>query len=417
MQLFIFVYSCIPQTLTDMEHMTPRERIMATINRLPVDRAPVDLWCTPEVLDSLREYTSIEDEFEVYDKLGVDKIVWIFPGYAGRYFDPNDSGEITMWGVPTRMVKAGLATYQEYIDPPIGDYEDPSQLETYHSWPDPDKFDYEGAKALAKRARSWNFATIGPWISHFEIYCQMRGLENALMDTVAFPEFLDATLDHIDSIQTVMLERMLKELGDDLDIVFISDDMGMQRNMLISLDSWEQFFKRRLKNWCDLIHSYGKKVLYHTDGAVLPLIPKLVECGIDILNPIQHVSYLSTLAVLQLDAILTYARKTGTVPTKLNGNQKPFEKMIVMQHVCPGMDTAGLKERFGNDLIFHGGIENQRILPMGTVEEVREETRACLEALGKGGGYICCSCHNAQAGTPVENILTMIDTVKTYQAV
>ena len=373
MQLFIFVYSCIRQTLTDMEHMTPRERIMATINRLPVDRAPVDLWCTPEVLDSLREYTSIEDEFEVYYKLGIDKIVWIFPGYAGRYFDPNDSGEITMWGVPTRMVKAGLATYQEYIDPPIGDYEDPSQLETYHSWPDPDKFDYEGAKALAKRARSWDFATIGPWISHFEIYCQMRGLENALMDTVAFPEFLDATLDHIDSIQTVMLERMLKELGDDLDIVFISDDMGMQRNMLISLDSWEQFFKRRLKNWCDLIHSYGKKVLYHTDGAVLPLIPKLVECGIDILNPIQH--------------------------------------------VCPGMDTAGLKERFGNDLIFHGGIENQRILPMGTVEEVREETRACLETLGKGGGYICCSCHNAQAGTPVENILTMIETVKTYRSV
>ena len=58
MQLFIFVYSCIPQTLTVIEHMTPRERIMATINRLPVDRAPVDLWCTPEVLDSLREYTS-----------------------------------------------------------------------------------------------------------------------------------------------------------------------------------------------------------------------------------------------------------------------------------------------------------------------------------------------------------------------
>ena len=76
-----------------------------------------------------------------------------------------------------------------------------------------------------------------------------------------------------------------------------------------------------------------------------------------------------------------------------------------------------LKERFGNDLIFHGGIENQRILPMGTVDEVREETRACLETLGKGGGYICCSCHNAQAGTPVENILTMIETVKTYRSV
>lgn len=167
-----------------------------------------------------------------------------------------------------------------------------------------------------------------------------------------------------------MLERVLKELGDDLDIVFISDDMGMQNNMLISLESWETFFKPRLKNWCDLIHSYGKKVLYHTDGAVLPLIPGLIGCGIDILNPIQH--------------------------------------------VCPGMDTAGLKERFGKDLIFHGGIENQRILPNVTAEEVRQETLHCLETLGKGGGYICCSCHNAQAGTPVENLLAMIDTVQSH---
>lgn len=351
-----------------MEKITPRERVLATINRQPVDRTPVDLWCTPEVLDTLREYTGLEDEMAVYNKLGLDKIVWIFPGYNGRYFDPNDSGEITMWGVPTRMIKAGLATYQEYINPPIRDFEEPSDLDRHPQWPDPDLFDYEGSKALARKARSWNFATIGPWISHFEIYCQMRGLENALMDTIAYPEFLDATIERIDAIQTVMLERFLTELNNDLDIIFISDDMGMQNNMLISLESWETFFKHRLKNWCNLIHSYGKKVLYHTDGAVLPLIPQLIECGIDILNPIQH--------------------------------------------VCPGMDTAGLKERFGKDLIFHGGIENQRILPNGSVSEVIEETRLCLDTLGKDGGYICCSCHNAQAGTPVENILAMIDTVR-----
>ncbi|MBE6301714.1 MAG: hypothetical protein E7085_07690 [Parabacteroides distasonis] len=351
-----------------MNKMTPKERIWATINRQPIDRLPIDLWCSPEVLDSLRKYTSLDDEMAVYNKLGLDKIVWIFPGYGGRYFDPNDSGEITMWGVPTRMVKAGLATYQEYINPPIADYMDPSELADYHSWPDPNKFDYEGAKALAKKARSWDFATIGPWISHFEIYCQMRGLENALMDTLAFPDFLDATIERIDAIQTIMLEKMLKELNEDIDIVFISDDMGMQDSMLISLESWETHFKQRLKNWCDLIHSYGKKVLYHTDGAVLPLIPGLIECGVDILNPIQH--------------------------------------------VCPGMDRTKLKEQFGKDLIFHGGVENQRILPMGTVDEVIEETRKCLDTLGKDGGYICCSCHNAQAGTPVENILAMIDTVK-----
>ena len=348
--------------------MTPRERILSTINRQSVDRPPVDIWCTPEVLDDLKIYTGQNDELAVYQTLNIDKIVWIFPGYGGRFFDPNDSGEITPWGVPTRMMKAGLATYQEYIDPPIAGFYDPTQLTDYPLWPDPDNFDYAGAKVLAEKARSYNFATIGPWMSHFEIYCQMRGLENALMDTLANPEFLEAALDRIDAIQTVMLERLLSELGDNIDIVFISDDMGMQESLLVPLEVWEIHFKPRLKCWCDLIHRYGKKVLFHTDGASLPIIPGLVACGVDILNPIQH--------------------------------------------VCPGMDRAVLKDRFGKDLIFHGGVENQKVLPLGTVQDVIHETRTCLETLGRGGGYICCSCHNIQPGTPVENIIAMIDTVK-----
>jgi len=350
--------------------MTPRERIIATINRQPTDRRPVDLWCTPEVLDTLRDYTSVQDKLALYGALDIDKIVWIFPGYNGRYFDPNDSGEITMWGVPTRMVKAGLATYQEYINPPLAGYDDPAQLADYPSWPDPDNFDYAGAIALADKARSCNFATIGPWISHFEIYCQMRGIENALLDTLAYPEFLDATLERIDAIQTVMLERFLQELGDRIDMIFISDDMAMQDRLLVPLETWDTFFRSRLKGWCDLIHRYGKKVFYHTDGAAAPLIPGLIECGIDILNPIQH--------------------------------------------ICPGMDTAKLNEHFGDKVIFHGGIDNQHVLPHGTADDVVAETLACLETLGKGGGYICCSCHNAQAGTPVENILAMVETVKNF---
>ena len=151
--------------------MTPRERIFATLDRQPVDRPPVDLWCTPEALETLKAYTGQDDELAVYHALGIDKIVWIFPGYGGRYFDPNDSGEITLWGVPTRMVKAGLATYQEYVNPPIAHLYNPAQLADYPLWPDPDNFDYAGAKALADKAREYNFATIGPWISHFEIYC------------------------------------------------------------------------------------------------------------------------------------------------------------------------------------------------------------------------------------------------------
>ena len=350
--------------------MTPRERILSTIKRQPVDHPPVDIWCTPEVLEDLKLFTGKEDELSIYTALGIDKIVCISPGYAGHHFKPDDSDEITPWGVPTKKMKAGMATYKECINPPIAGFYDTAQLADYPLWPSPDDFDYAGAKVSAEKAGSYQFATLGPWISHFEIYCQMRGLENALMDTLANPDFLEAALDRIEAIQTEMLKRFIAELGDRIDIIFISDDMGMQENLLISIEVWKEHFKPRLKRWCDLIHQYGKSVLFHTDGAVLPLIPELINCGIDILNPIQH--------------------------------------------ACPGMDRALLKERFGKDIIFHGGIDNQTVLPSGTKKDVIDETRTCLETLGRGGGYICCSCHNVQAGTPVENILAMIETVKTY---
>ena len=347
--------------------MTPHERILAILNRTPVDRIPVDLWHTPEVLESLRKHTGLQDAFEIYRQLGVDKIAWTGPAYQTRPIEPGESRARSMWGALTHTVKSGAATYEEVLESPLANFTDPSQLEDYPFWPEADKFDYEAGKTNARRAREFGFATIGPWISHFEIYCQMRGLENAMMDVIAEPEFLEAALNKINQVQTAMLERFLAEMGDLIDIVFISDDMGSQESLLISLNAWDRFLHERVTGWCKLIHRYGKKAMFHTDGAVRDLIPRLIDCGVDILNPIQH--------------------------------------------VCPGMDMKGLKKDFGDSLIFYGGVENQSVLPNGTRAEVESETSACLNDLGSGGGYICCSCHNIQAGTPVENILGLIETV------
>ena len=352
--------------------MTPHERILATINRRPTDRVPVDVWLTPEVLAALMEHTGERDEFALYRKLGVDKIVWIFPGYGTDRFDPNDSAGRDPWGVPTHQVKSGLATYQEFGEGPLATYVAPAQLDNYEFWPDPDRFSYAASRELAQRARAFGFATIGPWISHFEIYCHLRGMENALIDVVAEPEFLDATLDRIEAIQTRMLKRFLAELGDLVDIVFISDDMGSQESQLISTAAYERHFKPRLKRWVDLIHGHGKKALFHTDGAARPFVPHLIECGVDIFNPIQH--------------------------------------------VCPGMDRAALNRDFGGQIVFHGGVENQRVLPFGTVNDVRREVITCLETLGSGGGYIPSSCHNIQAGTPPQNVVAMIETVHAWNS-
>ncbi len=349
-------------------NMSPHERILATLQRQPTDRAPVDLWLTPEVLADLRRHTGVDDELALYQHLGLDKIVWIFPGYDAESFDPNDSQGIDPWGVPTLRVQSGAATYQEYGNGPLADMEEPDELDDHPLWPDPDRFNYRAAAAAARKARDHGFATIGPWVSHYEIYCHLRGMENALMDVVAEPEFVEAALDRIESIQTAMLDRFLTELGDDIDLVFISDDLGTQESQLVSVHAFEEHFKPRITRWCDLIHRHGKKVLFHTDGAARPFLSHLAECGVDVLNPIQH--------------------------------------------ICPGMETDALQRDFGKDFIFHGGIENQHVLPHGTLDDVRTEVRRCLETLGRDGGYIVCSCHNIQAGTPVNNILAMIGAVK-----
>ena len=121
----------------------------------------------------------------------------------------------------------------------------------------------------------------------------------------------------------------------------------------------------------DLCHEFGIKVFHHDDGGCRPFLPLLIEMGIDILNPIQW--------------------------------------------TCPGMDMQELKSEFGDKICFHGAIENQRILPFGTPEEVRGEVRHCIDALASDGtGYILASCHNLQVNTPVENIIAMYDEAWQY---
>jgi len=355
--------------------MNAKERILATLARQPTDRIAIDLWHTPEVERLLREYFSVENELDLYRAMELDKIVWVFPEYkaepgvnVGAQVGTGVMSTRTMWGVPLKTVQAGQACYHEFAAPPMACYKHPQAINLYPYWPDPDQFDYHCAARKAQRA-SRDFAVIGPWVSLFEVYCQLRGLEQAMIDLALNPALVEATLDRIESIQTEMMKRFFRRAGSFLDLVFISDDIAGQRGLLFSPAIWRQHLQHRMIRWCELVHEYGLKVFYHTDGAAEPLIKPLIDCGIDVLNPIQH--------------------------------------------VCPGMDPNELKRKYGELIIFHGGVDNQKVLPFGTPTDVRREVQYLADTLGNGGkGYICCSCHNVQAGTPLNNILTMVKTVK-----
>ncbi len=357
--------------------MNARERILAVLNREPVDRLPVDLWHTPEVGEMLRHYCGASDDLEMYRALNLDKIVWVFMDYqtdAGELAGAQSGagaetgGDRTMWGVPLKQIQAGDAHYAEFESAPLAGHDTAKSLDDYPWWPNVERFDYATAEVKARKAAQ-DFAVIGPWVSFFEIYCQLRGIEQSLMDLAERPELVDAILDRVEWIQSEMMRRLFVRAGKWLDLVFISDDIAGQRFLLMSPTMWKRHLQPRLKRWCEMIHSHGLRVFYHTDGAARRLLGPILDCGVDVLNPIQH--------------------------------------------ACPGMDMAELKREFGNRVTFHGGVDNQFALPRGTPADVRREVHNCLDTLGADGrGYICCSCHNVQAGTPLENILAMIETVQ-----
>lgn len=354
--------------------MTPRERILAILDRRPVDRLPVDIWHTDEIRRLLLAHYQATDDLDLYRRMGIDKIVWVFPIYRTLDGD-EDTGSLhfgdagrSMWGTPLKKIQAGQAEYHEFGAPPLTGHDTPESLDRYPLWPDPDRFDYQAMTGLAKQAAP-HFAVIGPWVSFFEIYCQMRGLETALEDVLVNPPLVEAALDRIEACQTAMMTRFLAQARPWLDMVFVSDDMGCQTSLLLSPELWDRYFKARMRRWCELIHGFGLRVFYHSDGVIEPLIGRLIDTGINILNPIQH--------------------------------------------ACPGMSTAALKRNYGRHLIFHGGIDNQQTLPFGTPDDVHRETRHCMETLGTGNeGYIVCSCHNIQPGTPIENIQAMVRTAQ-----
>ena len=153
-----------------------------------------------------------------------------------------------------------------------------------------------------------------------------------------------------------------------IDATYIAEDLGSQTGPLFGLETYRRFFLPNQKKMAELARSFGLRIFYHTDGAARVFLPDLVnEVGINILNPLQW--------------------------------------------RCAGMELAGLVRDFGDKLIFHGGIDNQQTLPFGTVEDVRREVRE-VAAIMHGYRWICAPCHNIQNVSPVENIVTMYETIR-----
>lgn len=198
----------------------------------------------------------------------------------------------------------------------------------------------------------------------------IRSVAEWYMSTLIRPDFVHALFEHQTDLAIRNYEMLWNTVGDQVDVVFTcGTDFGTQDSQFCSEDVFRELWLPYYKRLNDWIHTHTIwKIFKHSCGAVLPLIPAMIDAGFDILNPVQ-----------------------------INAKD---------------MDSKVLKEQFGDQLVFWGGgIDTQRVLAFGTKEEVRRQVMEQCEILGKDGGFVFNTVHNIQANVPVENVITMIETL------
>lgn len=346
--------------------MTPRERIEAVLSRRETDRTPCDLWCTPEVMESLKVYFAVPSEDAVYQALGLDKIAWVEAPHRNRGRTKEDPNmEWDEWGVGRRTVDYGSGRYEEVAIHPLAGIEDAASL-AVHAWPEPELYDFRSLASSCSRNAGWY--RMLTFISIFEVYCWLKPMDESLMDLYINTDFAHRLIERITAVQRRYLADAFATPGADFDMVYLSDDFGMQDRPLIPIEKWREFFQEPYRELVDLIKAAGKRIFYHSDGAAFEVLREMATLGVDVVNPIQH--------------------------------------------SCPGMERDNLKRALGDRVVFHGAVDNQQVLPFGSPADVRREVRENIRVLGEHGGYIVAPCHMIQPGTPIENILALYDEVR-----
>lgn len=348
--------------------MTPRERWEAVMRGERPDRVLCDYWGTEEITARLKRELGCGPDRELWERLGVDKLIHLVPRHPRATESTwHMQSFFSVWHVGTRRVPYAdeLGFYEEAVEHPLAAAASVREVERF-DWPDPEEWDFSG---LREQCETWrDYPLLAGGCEMFYLYCRLRGMEQALEDLIANPAIAEVILVRIAAIDVAVTRRILDEVGDCLLFCYVAEDLGTQDSLLMSPRLFRRFLKPHMARMIELIHSYGVKVFHHDDGAMRPLLPELVEMGIDLLNPIQW--------------------------------------------RCRGMEREALARDFGGRIVFHGGVDNQRTLPFGSALDVRREVRENIGIFRDARGYIVAPCHNLQANTPTANVLALYEAVR-----
>ena len=352
--------------------MTSKERVRAAVAHRAPDRVPVDYYARDEISDRLRSRLGLAPAESLEERLGVD-LRFVGPRFARPtlplgYADPSiavtaEGVYLDIWGVGFRANETSAGFYMDHAESPLRALESASQLNDY-PWPSADWWDYSNVVSDARAGEAY-------WVwAHsrgiFEIAWMMRGFGEFLLDLAAAPARAAALMDRIQGYLFERTRRILDAAPGLIDMVEYNDDVGGQNGLLISPAMWREHLKPRMAEFVRMCKAGGAVVRYHSCGGIRPIIADLIEIGVDVLTPVQT--------------------------------------------TAAGMDAKGLKRDFGGHVTFNGGIDTQALLPRASAAEVRRETAALIDTLGRGGGLILAPSHVFQADVPVENVIAVYET-------
>lgn len=338
--------------------MNSKERVRAALERRPVDRIPIFMWFHPATSERLSRLLEIPPS-SLAEAMGNDVCqAWVNNNYAMEGITHEHDGDwhIDYWGI--KWVKQYY--FNQIVSHPLANAS-PEELLHYEFPVDHIDDLLQPMAPVAEASRGY---FIGCDVSPcaFEMYWRLRGMENTMTDMVSSPGLAGKMLKRCADFSITLAEKAIQRFP--LDWLWTGDDVASQQSMMISPKTWQVLVKPELARVFAVAKSHHLWLAYHCCGALRPIIPDLVEIGMDVLNPVQS--------------------------------------------NCPGMDPVELKKEFGQEITFMGGLDTQFLLPNGSADQVRRETAHLIEAMTQdGGGYILAASHTIPPETPDENIFAM----------
>ncbi len=396
---------------------TSKERIRRAINHKESDKIPVDLGgsiqstihvyaynelkkalgikdgvieimdsfiLAAKVEDSIREVLQIDTVpiLPPIDALGVRNDVgkkeWKMPNglkvIVSEDFNPvkqNDGSYILeKGGYKFKLPKEGY-----YFDPIEYLLQDANTIEDIEK-----NFDFTGYgereaeyfKREAERLKGMDKAVIGDVFASFSAE-DIFGYEKAFINLILGKDLTKYFMERLTDMFIRNFNIFYDSVGDIADIMMMHKDMGNQKGCMISPDLAKEFFFPNFKRFIDHVKKRSNYyVMMHNCGSIYEFIPELIDCGVDILNPVQF--------------------------------------------TANNMNPEKLKKEFGKDICFWGGgVDTQHVLPFGTEEEVRKQVRKNAKIFSNGGGFVFTPVHCIQAKVPVKNIIAAFDEINNFK--